>query len=40
MEMKCLKRYCLLFLIVFGTVNAQAQLKEAVKNILFMRISS
>lgn len=34
MEMKCLKRYCLLFLIVFGTVNAQAQLKEAVKNIL------
>ncbi|WP_148371456.1 mechanosensitive ion channel family protein [Bacteroides bouchesdurhonensis] len=34
MERKCLKRYCLLFLIVFGTVNAQAQLKEAVKNIL------
>ena len=34
MERKCLKRYCLLFLIAFGTVNAQAQLKEAVKNIL------
>ena len=34
MEMKCLKRYCLLFLIVLGAVNAQAQLKEAVKNIL------
>lgn len=30
MEMKCLKRYCLLFLIVLGAVNAQAQLKEEI----------
>ena len=34
MKMKCLKRYWLLLLIALGTVNAQAQLKETVKNIL------
>ncbi|SHE39217.1 Small-conductance mechanosensitive channel [Bacteroides faecichinchillae] len=34
MKLKCLKRYWLLLLIALGTVNAQAQLKETVKNIL------
>ncbi|MDD3036853.1 mechanosensitive ion channel family protein [Bacteroides sp.] len=34
MKMKYLTRYWLLLVIVLGTVNAHAQLKEAVKNIL------
>lgn len=34
MKMKYLTQYWLLLLIALGTVNAQAQLKEAVKNIL------